>query len=297
MYRILSSISLLVIIMFLQACISEDILPYAPTETYPEDEVLASMSDTDRKAMVVIAHDDDMCAMSGTMAYLNEKGWEIAVLSMSKGELRNEAQRRACASIADTVIFANISLNELRMDDGKARPHYHAFPKDSFDIIFNKELVRREYLEHITKFDPNVMFTLDTAMGGYGHPEHVLISQMVLDLSRSGDIKSDYIYQSVFTDHMENSIMERHSKQMKEWGFPGNAWEKAKDIYDAQDGMSQPTVQINIEDYAQTKMQYLKSYNERERKIIGYFIPAYEEYDAEEYFKIFDREFFHVIEI
>jgi hypothetical protein len=44
-------------------------------------------------------------------------------------------------------------------------------------------------------------------------------------------------------------------------------------------------------------MEYLKSYNERERKTIGFYIPAFEEYSALEYFKVFDREFFNVIKI
>lgn len=61
--------------------------------------------------------------------------------------------------------------------------------------------------------------------------------------------------------------------------------------------MPEPTVQINITSEAQAKMNYLKSYNKRERKTMGFFIPAFEFYSAEEYFNIFDREFYRVIKL
>ena len=90
--------------------------------------------------------------------------------------------------------------------------------------------------------------------------------------------------------------MERHSKRMKSWGFEGNGWEITKKTYNA-NGAPEPTTQINIENFAEQKMKYLKSYNERERKVMGFYIPAFEQYSAKEYFKIFNREFFRVIKI
>jgi len=131
-------------------------------------------------------------------------------------------------------------------------------------------------------------------MGGYGHPEHVLVSQMVIDLSEEQRITPLYIYQSVFTDHMENTIMRRHAERMKSWGFPGDEWDNAKRIYGVE-GMPEPTVEIIIKSEAQFKMDYLRSYNKRERKTLGFFIPEFEKYRAEEYFTIFDREFFRVL--
>ena len=90
--------------------------------------------------------------------------------------------------------------------------------------------------------------------------------------------------------------MARQAKRMKEWGFPEDEWENAKKTYQV-DGQPEPTTQINIQNQAQHKMNYLKSYNKREREIMGFYIPAFEDYKAEEYFKIFDREFFRVIKI
>ena len=96
---------------------------------------------------------------------------------------------------------------------------------------------------------------------------------------------------------MEQSIVgERHSARMKKWGYAGDGWEHAKRTYKVS-GAPEPDVQINILSEAENKMNYLMSYEERERKTMGFYIPAFFEYEAEEYFKIFDREFFRVIKI
>lgn len=284
----------LLLLSLVFGCTREDVRQYAPIEKFPDDTLLETIEK--KRAMMVIAHDDDMCAMAGTASLLNKNGWEIAVISFSKTPERNNAQIKACESILDTVFFVELKPKQIRNDNEEERKGYYAFPKDSFDVVFNKVIIENKFIEPINKFDPTIIFTLDNELGGYGHPEHILISQMVIDLSKTNRISPSYIYQSVYTDHMENSIMARHSKKMQDWGFPGDEWDNAKAIYGV-DGMPEPTVQINIKEEAQAKMNYLKSYNKRERKTIGFFVPAFEEYSAEEYFEIFDREFYRVIKI
>ncbi len=67
----------------------EEVKQYAAIEKYPADTLLTALSPG--RAMVLIAHDDDMCAMTGTLSILNKKGWVIKVLSIDKGPKRNEA--------------------------------------------------------------------------------------------------------------------------------------------------------------------------------------------------------------
>jgi LmbE family N-acetylglucosaminyl deacetylase len=279
---------------FLFACQREQVEQYAAIEVYPEDSILNSIEN--KRAMIVVAHDDDMCASSGTIALLNKRGWEIAVISMTKGNERNEAQRKACRPILDEVFFADLTPMQLWKDYAAVEKPYQAFPKDQFDQMFNRETLEEAYLKYINKFKPTVIFTLDNDLGGYGHPEHVLVSQMVLDLARAGKINPAYVYQSVYTNHMEETIMARHAARMKSWGFPGDGWEKAKQAYQVE-GMPEPNVQINIQEVAQEKMNYLRSYLDKERSKINFFIPAFEDYSADEYFRIFNREFFRLIRL
>lgn len=279
---------------FFLGCTREKVQQYAAIEQFPEDQILKSIDN--KRAAIVLAHDDDMCALSGTASWLNKMGWEIGVISFSKNPKRNEAQIKACQNILDTVLFVDLKHEQIRNDLNDGHEPYAAISKDDFNQVFNLNLIEKSYTTLINQLNPTVIFTLDNEIGGYGHPEHVMISQMVLDLAKQGNISPSYVYQSVYTDHMETKIMGRHARRMKSWGFDGDGWEKAKSTYTV-DGMPEPTVQINIESEAKEKMQYLKSYNERERKTIGFFVPAFEDYTAEEYFKIFNREFFRIIDL
>ncbi len=281
------------LVLVINSCgVSKNISQFAATENYPIDTLLENI--VEKKAMIVIAHDDDMCAMSGTISLLHKKGWKIAVVSFSSTPERNAAQVKACKNILDTVMFVELKKEQIRNDNEKIRREYAPFPKDSFDLVFNKKLIAEEYIKHITNFNPTVIFTLDNEIGGYGNPVHVLISQMVIDLSNENRIHPKHIYQSVFTDHMENTIMKRNSERMKSWGLPSDDWDNAKRIYGV-NGMPEPTVQFSIVTEAKPKMDYLRSYNERVQKVIGFFIPEFYNYSAEKYFAIFNREFFRII--
>jgi LmbE family N-acetylglucosaminyl deacetylase len=272
----------------------EDVTKYAPTESYPEDTILNHI--TNRKAMIVIAHDDDMCGMTGTLSKLNKDGWEIRVLSFPQALERNLAHIKACSNILDSVLFFDFSHEDFRYDVESTEKLYKAVPRATFSEIFNYELVEKDLIKKVTDFNPSVIFTLDNEIGGYGHPEHIFISQMVIDLAKTDSISPSYFFQNVWTDHMETTIMKRHSERMKSWGFEGDGWETAKKVYGV-DGAPEPSIQIYITTEAQQKMNYLMSYNDKERKTMGFFIPAFEDYSAEEYFSIFDREFYRVIEI
>jgi hypothetical protein len=291
---------LFVIILFSFSCKKgrEDITQFAPTsqEVYQSDTILQSVKI--KKAMIIIAHDDDMSVMSGTISKLNKEGWAIDVLSFHVDSERDKAQIVACRNILDTVIFFDLNYSQWRLDlnERKQEEIYLPIEKEKFAETFNQKIVENELIKRVNNFNPSVVFTLDNEVGAYGHPEHVFISQIVLDLAQSKQIPVNYIYQSVYTPHMTESIMMRHSKRMIEWGFKGNSWEIAKKTYKIE-GMPKPTTQIYITSEANEKMEYLNSYNERERKTIGFFIPAFEEYSAVEYFKVFDREFFNMIKI
>lgn len=274
----------------------ENITQYAPTaqEVYLTDTVLQTIGS--KRAMIITAHDDDMCNMAGTISKLNKEGWEIETLSFHKSEERDRAQKEACKNILDNVIFFDLEYSQWRKDLIRNDNVELSVPKQKFAEVFDSLIVANELTKRVNEFQPSVIFTLDNEIGGYGHAEHIFISQLVLDLAKSKAFPISYIYQNVITKHMMTTIMERHSKRMKEWGFESNGWEKAKQIYNV-DGMPEPTIQVYITSEANAKMNYLKSYNERERKTIAFFIPAFQEYSAEEYFKIFDREFFRMIKL
>jgi N-acetylglucosamine malate deacetylase 2 len=266
---------------------------YAATESYPDDTNLVDIQP--KKALVVIAHDDDMCNMTGTLSLLNKSGWDIHIVSLSQTPERNNAHVKACKNIADTVFFFPFSHTDFRNGLDTTKVLYAPIPKQEHFQVFNVEPMRSFLISYTQKFEPTIIFTLDSDIGAYGNPEHVFVSSLILELFKEKQIHAKMIYQSVYTDHMEEKIMERHSVEMKKWGYAGNEWEEAKRIYGVS-GMPEPSVQINIYSEANEKMNYLMSYNERERKVIGFFVPCFDKFEPKDYFGLFNREFYRVIQ-
>lgn len=269
----------------------EELKRFAAVETYPEDTYLNKVNN--KKALIIVAHDDDDCAMSGTIAKLTANGWTIKQLS-----LQNHIIEERGKNPADIICMGN----ELILEDGYYRrgldtmkTAYIPIPYEEISRQFLSAKVEKAIIEKVSEFNPSVIFTLDDVKGGYGHPEHIFISRLVLNLFLDKKINIEKIYQSVYTDHMEVEIVDKWLKaKMEEWGYP-HASTIANEMYGI-DGMPDPSVQISIADHAETKMQYLMTYDENVRKNLRKFIPYYEEFDANTYFNIFDREFFRVIE-
>lgn len=287
---------ILLTIVSLSCAKREEIAQYAPVESYPSDTLLSSI--TPGIALAITAHDDDIAIMAGTLSKLNKNGWEIVhVYYPHEENKRKKAHEKATGLILDSVFMFDINYGDYRFDLDTETKSWEPMPLNEFPQIFNYPLFKNQIIKLTDDLSPSVIFTLDSDYGVYGNPEHIFISKLVLDLAQSNTISTKYIYQGVMTKHMERTIIEeRHSRRMKSWGYDGNGWKKTRTLYGV-DGMPEPDVQINIYSEAELKMNFLRSYRERQRKTLGSYLPAFEDYEAEEYFEVFDREFFRVIKI
>ena len=288
------NITLLALILLVATCSRtpsiEELKRFAATENYPEDTYLDTV--TNKKALIIVAHDDDDCMMSGTIAKLTANGWTIKQLSFQVHKIPEEDRNPA---------YIICEGYERILEDGLYRPGVDTIKYSYMPITYEEikkqflhEKVASALITRINEFNPSVLFTLDNIKGGYGHPDHIFISQLVLDLFKVGKINAQRIYQVVLTKHMEVEIDKWMIPKMEKWGYP-QASPAADELYGI-DGMPEPDVQINITEQAETKMTYLRTYPENVRKNFRKFIPYYEEFDAEPYFSLFDREFFRIIE-
>jgi LmbE family N-acetylglucosaminyl deacetylase len=270
-----------------------DIIALAAEETFPKDSYLDTVKR--KRAMVVTAHDDDDASMAGTLAKLNEAGWEIKQICFVSGDKkRDEALIKAGKFILDEIEFINIQPEKRRVKLETGKEPYTPIPKETFDESFDISLILPLVVKEINEFDPTVIFSLDNEIGGYGHPEHLLVSQMLVDSFAAGKIHPEKIYQSVYPNSMEKKILEeRLTGLLTKWGFT-NSYMVARELY-AISGMPEPDVEINIENYSKQKMSFLRAFEERERKTISFFIPYFQDFEHKEYFSVFNREFFRVI--
>jgi len=266
---------------------------FAATEIYPNDEYLNSVEI--KRALIVVAHDDDDCFMAGTIYRLKQEGWVIEQWTLQTTPLEKGT------SVHPSTVICN--GNKPILDDGDYRnvnPYdslrlpYLPIPREHFSVVFKTEKVKSALVAKINTFKPTVIFSMDNEMGGYGHPEHVFISQILVDLLQEGKIPAERIYQGVATNHMEEEIIVKYlTPQMEKWGYP-SPYLVGREVYKI-DGIPEPNVQVDIVPFADGKMRYLRAYSEDAKKNMRKFIPYYEEFDAQSYFGVFNREFFRVI--
>jgi len=272
----------------------DDLKKFAATESFPDDVFLDTVQT--KKALIIVAHDDDDCIMSGTIYKLKKAGWKIEQWSLLTTRLADGSSTHPAEiiSMGNRAIVEDGHFRNKNPYDG-ARAPYLPIPKEHFAAVFETNRVKNILEKKINEFKPTVIFTMDNEIGGYGNPEHVFISQLIVDLFQENKIPAQRIYQGVVTNHMEEEIIIKYlSPKLKEWGFP-NPYLMGKEVYKVS-GIPEPTVEVNIKPYAEGKMQYLRSYSEDAKKNIRKFIPYYEDFDAKTYFTVFDREFFRVLE-
>ncbi len=178
----------------------DELKKFAAVESYEQDHFLDTVSN--KKALVIIAHDDDDCLMAGTIAKLSAQGWEIQQLSFQVTPLAKGASQHPSEIICqgNEAILAD---RDYRNGLDTTKYQYLPFPKEQMNKVFKKTKIRAELIKKINDFRPSVIFTLDNEMGGYGHPEHVFISQLVLDLSLARLIHPLRIYQGVYTKPLQ----------------------------------------------------------------------------------------------
>lgn len=269
----------------------EDLGRFVATENYPDDVFLDTVSN--KRAFIIVAHDDDDCAMSGTIAKLTAQGWTIKQLSLKTHIVEKTGKNPAGIICVGNEPILKDGYYRLGLDTMK-QP-YLPIPYEKIKEQFLYEKVANEIIQKVEDFRPSMIFTLDDVKGGYGNPEHIFISQLVKDLFERGEIDIERVYQSVYTDHMEKEIVDIWlDEKLEKWGYP-NASKIANEMYGI-NGMPEPTVKVNISQVAETKMNYLRAYDEDVRKNLRKFIPYFEEFDAKAYFTVFNHEFFRVLD-
>jgi N-acetylglucosamine malate deacetylase 2 len=129
-----------------------------------------------KTALFVFPHDDDVICCAGTSQLLREKDWKIYSLTLTKDADSKQAAKR--------VMEWNNSMKILGFTQ-----YTHLFlPNNPWENIQRNELVfwneKTDSLEtliyrFIMKYKPSLVFTFDTIIGGYGHPEHRLTGKAV----------------------------------------------------------------------------------------------------------------------
>lgn len=264
-------------------------------ETYPEDSYLKT--ETHKVALIIVAHDDDMAGSSGTITGLCEAGWEIREmcfyqqggLYFKKDSIKNPVRKRSLQEVAEIQGLAGVHPVDFNFrKDMMTEKSYFPMPYDQMPENFKIDSLTMYISQFIEEYKPSVVFTLDDRFGAYGHPDHVIVSKLVLDYCMNHKSDSGFsvkkIYQAVFPPSLAEGVLGK---------LP--VYAEAKKVYQAE-GMPLPDVQVNVYPYSGKKKATFMAYT-TEQNSFKKIWPYYRYYPAWIYFKIFDRDFFRIIEI
>lgn len=256
-------------------------------EIYLEENYL----DTEKNkiALVIVAHDDDAISCAGTLSMMCDKGWKIretCFYTKRGGNERDSIRKQSLQQAANIEGLSGIDTHEFiyRNDLETNKEPWLAMPLNLFEKKYSLDTLYKIISAYIEKYNPSVILTLDDSIGGYGHPDHVMISKLVLKYCQnhrdSNNFSVKRIYQPVFAPSLAENIL-------------GKGYQFAKKTYSC-NGMPLPTVQVNISKWGEKKKKAMTSFT-TEQNSLKKIWPYYNWYPSFIYFKIFNREFFRVI--
>ncbi len=263
----------------------------APIEDYPYDTYLNN--EQNKKALVIVAHDDDATQFAGTTSKLAEEGWEVSFLCFYTYHWRpedNPIRKVEMANVASIQGLQNIYLIDLEVRnrlDTVEKP-WMPVPYEQFAENFNIDSIRIFIGDVINETNPSVIFMLDNVIGLYGHPEHVVVGKIVEDYCRSHYDSTGFSVKKIYQGVMPPSQAERMMSN-------ADTYAEGKSKYQC-DGMPIPDVQIDIYPYASKKKAVLLAHASQHRNIKKLFT-SYKYIPSKIYFKIFNKEYFNIIEL
>jgi LmbE family N-acetylglucosaminyl deacetylase len=260
----------------------------ADAETYPSDTFLDT--EANKTALIIVAHDDDAVSMAGTISKLTQQGWKVSELCFYQGWKGRDSTRKVdLQKVAEIEQLESVEYHDilLRVDRATVESPWKAIPYADFDSVYNKAPLRKYIKDFIDIHQPSVIFTLDDIVGGYGHPEHALMSQLVLEYCRehlnNPEFSVKNIYQAVFPPSVNEKVLKDQlafNEAKRVWGF---------------ERTPSPSVQINISDMAEQKQKVMLSYSTEQNSLTKIW-PFYNYYPAKLYFNIFNKEYYRVLE-
>ncbi len=150
-----------------------------------------------KRVLVVFPHaDDEVLSMGGLLSQLSAKGVEIYWVVLTKGEKGNE-----------NAIYDE-GLKEIRVKEAKNASEIYGvkkliqldFPDNAVDE--HKVELTNEVKQVMQDINPDVVLTYDLA-GLYGHPDHIVVSEVVTKLVKE-DFKETKLWYVSFPEKILN---------------------------------------------------------------------------------------------
>jgi LmbE family N-acetylglucosaminyl deacetylase len=251
---------------------------YKKTQDYTVP--LFNVADTNKTAMFVFPHPDDEIVCTGAMHKLKTLGWKICLLTLTKGtekEQRSEEWRNAVEQMdIEQAVLLDFPNNK-----------WEDVMKDSIQFWYtNSDSIQQTIRRKTNEWKPSLIFTYDTAIGGYGHPEHRLTAlaayKVFAGYTKNDAYAPERILQITLPEQMEAMMLKNSDAYSLAKKRTGNT------------GLPDPTVAFDIRNDWSFKQAAASQYTSQVKTLKKFMLLA-ESADSIEHYNTFDREYYFEI--
>jgi len=233
-------------------------------------------------ALFIFPHPDDEIVCAGTITQLKKNGWTINLLTLTQGQPDEKTiRKKEWLKAVKELAIDNYEILDL--------------PNNSWDNVIKNNITfwydKTDSLESIIyraiqKNRPTLLFTYDTALGAYGHPEHrisALAANNVFLNHKSDTLFSvERILQITLPEKQEQLMLNSAESYKNAIKLTGN-----KTLPD-------PTVAFDISKYWNVKRNAASLYASQEGSMKKFFLLP-EIQDTTNHYKTFDKEYYFEI--
>lgn len=266
--------------LLLAACTSSQKIDYASFKDCQNYSLPAFEPGKNNKVVLfVFPHADDEIVCAGTIMFLKEKGYKTCLLTLTKGNVEEKQTRSAEWKNAAKL---------LKLDESEI----YDLPNNKWEDVLsdkitfwytNKDSVKNIIYRTILKHNPSLIITYDSALGGYGHPEHRISAQLVAKIFSENRNNSLFpvkqVLQITLPEKMENKMLSGSEPYLNAKKITGNTT------------LPEPNFAVNISQQWPIKCKAALCYESQLNTLKKFkLIPS--EKDTLMHYKTFDLEYF-----
>jgi LmbE family N-acetylglucosaminyl deacetylase len=267
------------LVLFFFSCNTKEV-DYELISTFQDHsipEINMDVSDSTR-VLVIMPHADDETIAGGLIAFLNTKGASIQLLTLCGHNETRVAELECSASHlgiekVEIAGFVNNTWDDI-LNDNILFWYDH---QDSISGVIN---------EKINSYQPHILITYDSEIGGYGHPEHRISAKLTEDIFQQNNANPEFtphtIFQITLSEKLEEFLVSKS---------PG--YELAMQRTNSA-GLPKPDGAIDISPYWEMKNSAAQCHLSQIRILKRFFI-VYDEEHKDKHINAFSKEYYRIV--
>lgn len=260
---------------------SSDKLDYQAFKSLQDYSVpLFNQEGSGKHALFIFPHTDDEITCAGTIDQLKQNGWTVSLLTLTKGQAPEEKATRA-AEWEKAVDVLRIDNHEIMDLPNNA---WENVMRNEIEFWYdNQDSVENIVYRAIGRYQPDIVFTYDTALGGYGHPEHRVTATAVSAVFQRYKGEESFpvqrLMQVTLPEKLEQKLlgtMEPYHNAIKHTGNKT---------------LPEPTLAFDITENWATKRKAASAYTSQAGTMRSFLLLPNEQ-DTASHYATFDREYY-----